>query len=191
MSEGLPTAILGRTGLEVSRLGYGTWEIEGRIEGNSLSRPISGKQVSTLLNTALDSGMNIIDAADCYGHAEEFIGRSVSHRRSEFVITTKCGCHWRGRSRSSPPKPFTQESVFKNVERSLRRLKTDYVDVLQLHNPKAAQVEDNDLIDALQEVQRQGKARWIGMSTDMPLLPPLAEFEPLDVFQMVTSRQVV
>ena len=184
MTEGLPTAVLGRTGIEVSRLGYGTWEIEGRIEGNPLSRPISAKQVSTLLNTALDSGMSIIDMADCYGHAEEFVGRSVSHRRSEFVIATKCGCHWRGRSRSTPPKQFTQESVFKNVDRSLRRLKTDYVDILQLHNPHAAQVEDNELIDALQEVQRQGKARWIGISSDMPLLAPLAEFDELDVFQV-------
>ena len=184
MSEGMPTAVMGRTGIEVSRLGYGTWEIEGRIEGNPISRPVSEKHVSTMLNTALDSGMSIIDTADCYGHAEEFIGRSVSHRRDEFVIATKCGCHWRGRSRSTPPKQFTRESVFKNIDRSLGRLKTDHVDFLQLHNPKSAQVEDAELIDALLEVKRQGKTRWIGMSSDMPQLPPLAAFEELDVFQV-------
>ena len=184
MSEGIPTAVMGRTGIEVTRLSYGTWEIEGRIEGNPLSRPVSEKHVSTMLNTALDSGMNFIDTADCYGHAEEFIGRSVSHRRSEFAIATKCGCNWRGRSRSTPPKQFTQESVFRNVERSLKRLKTDHVDILQLHNPKAALVEDNELIDALLEVKRQGKTRWIGMSSDMPHLPPLTDFEELDIFQV-------
>ena len=184
MTEGLPTAVMGRTGIELSRLGYGTWEIEGRIEGNPISRPVSEKHVSLMLNTALDSGMSIIDTADCYGHAEEFIGRSVSHRRDEFVIATKCGCNWRGRSRSTPPKQFTRESVFKNIDRSLTRLKTDHVDFLQLHNPKAAEVEDNELIDALLEVKRQGKTRWIGMSSDMPQLPPLAAFEELDVFQV-------
>ena len=184
MTEGLPTAVMGRTGIELSRLGYGTWEIEGRIEGNPLSRPVSEKHVSTMLNAALDSGMSLIDTADCYGHAEEFIGRSVSHRRDEFVIATKCGCNWRGRSRSTPPKQFTRESVFKNIDRSLTRLKTDHVDFLQLHNPKAAEVEDNELIDALLEVKRQGKTRWIGMSSDMPFLPPVAAFEELDVFQV-------
>ena len=184
MSDTLPTAIMGRTGIEVTRLGYGTWEIEGRIEGNPLSRPVTEKHVSLMLNTALDSGMNIIDTADCYGHAEEFIGRSVSHRRDEFVIATKCGCNWRGRSRNTPPKQFTRVSVFKNIDRSLRRLKTDHVDFLQLHNPRSAQVEDNDLIDALLEVKRQGKTRWIGMSSDMPHLPPLAAFDELDVFQL-------
>jgi len=184
VSESIPTAVLGRTGIEVTRLGYGTWEIEGRIQGNPVSRPVSEKHVSTMLNTALDSGMNLIDTADCYGHAEEFIGRSVSHRRSEFSIATKCGCNWRGRSRSSPPKLFTRESVLNNVERSLKRLKTDYVDILQLHNPTTAQVEDNELIDALLEAKRQGKTRWIGMSSDMPLLPPLTVFEELDIFQM-------
>ena len=118
------------------------------------------------------------------GHAEEFIGRSVSHRRDEFVIATKCGCNWRGRSRNRLPKQFTRVSVFKNIDRSLKRLKTDHVDFLQFHNPKSAQVEDNELIDALLEVKRQGKTRWIGMSSDMPQLPPLAAFEELDVFQV-------
>lgn len=184
MSGTIPTTVLGRTGIEVTRLGYGTWEIEGRIEGNPVSRPVSEKQVSTLLNTALDSGINIIDTADCYGHAEEFIGRSVSHRRSEFVVATKCGCNWKGRSRNTPPKLFTRESVFNNVERSLKRLKTDHVDILQLHNPIIDQVDENDLIDALLEVKRQGKTRWIGMSSDMPHLPPLTRFEELDVFQV-------
>ena len=187
MTNGLPTTRFGRTGLEVSRLGYGTWEIEGKVKGNPLSRPISQKQVSAVLNEALDSGVNLIDTADCYGRAEESIGEAVSHRRAEYYITTKCGCHPRGMSRLPPdtdaPKRFNRASVFDNLERSLKRLKTDYVDILQLHSPKAAIVEDNGLVEAMEEARQQGKVRWIGVSTDMPFLPPLYELYAFDVVQ--------
>ena len=81
MSQPLPTAILGRTGLRVTRLGYGAGH----------RKPMDGRQSNVILNAVLDSGINLLDTADDYGNSEELIGRYLSHRRSEFYLATKCG----------------------------------------------------------------------------------------------------
>ena len=78
----IPTAVLGRTGLKVTRLGYGA----------AHRKLIENPQRRTILNAVLDAGINYIDTAGCYGNSEERIGRSLSGRRSEFYLATKCGC---------------------------------------------------------------------------------------------------
>src|SRR5512137_1285536 len=90
MTASLPTTTLGRTGLEVTRLGFGAMEIRGsRIWGG---RPVTEDQARTILDAVLDAGINFIDTSNDYGRSEEFIGRFIAHRRAEFILATKCGC---------------------------------------------------------------------------------------------------
>src|SRR4028119_1406437 len=86
----LPQSTLGRTGLEVTKLGYGAMEVRGtRIWGG---RPVEDSEAESILNAVLDNGINFIDTANDYGRSEEFLGKYLSHRRSEFYVATKCGC---------------------------------------------------------------------------------------------------
>jgi aryl-alcohol dehydrogenase-like predicted oxidoreductase len=90
MSTSLPTTTLGRTGLVVTRLGYGAMEVRGsRIWGG---RPVAEEQAKTILNAVLDAGINFIDTSNDYGRSEEFIGKYLSGRRKEYYLATKCGC---------------------------------------------------------------------------------------------------
>ena len=163
MTQTLPTAVLGRTGLEVTRLGYGT----------ALSKQPDHGQWGRLLNAVLDSGINFIDTANDYGvrsasgPAEEQIGRHISARRSDYRLATKCGCG---------PGPggghiWTRENAFRGLHESLERLKTDYVDIMQYHNPTVEECEAGDLVAVLQDMKAQGKVRWLGISTTLPHLP--------------------
>ncbi|MCZ6677444.1 MAG: aldo/keto reductase [Candidatus Poribacteria bacterium] len=185
VAEGLPTATLGRTGLEVTRLGYGAMEIRTEFAGNE-NRPLSEDQAETILNAVLDSGINYIDTADCYGRSEEFIGRFISHRRDEYYLATKCGCHpdhgqkhkgWVG-------KIWTKENIHRGVDESLRRLKTDYIDVMQFHGATVEDCEKGNVIEALQEAQAQGKLRWIGTSSALEHKPTFLQWGSFDVFQL-------
>src|SRR5438445_10659497 len=86
----LPKRPFGKTGLEVTAVGYGAMEIRGpRIWGG---RPVTEEQAETILNGVLDSGINFIDSANDYGRSEEFIGRFLAERNEEFHIASKCGC---------------------------------------------------------------------------------------------------
>ena len=84
----LPKRTLGRTGLEVTTLGYGAMELRGAPRG----RDVSEEQAERILNAVLDAGINFIDTSIDYGVAEERIGRYISHRRSEYFLASKCGC---------------------------------------------------------------------------------------------------
>src|SRR5688500_363844 len=84
----LPQRTLGRTGLEVTTLGYGAMELRGAPRG----RDVSEAQAERILNAVLDAGINFIDTSVDYGVAEERIGRYISHRRSEYFLASKCGC---------------------------------------------------------------------------------------------------
>ena len=167
----LPTATLGRTGLEVTRLGYGAGH----------RKPMNDAQREAILTAVLDAGINYIDTAGCYGNSEELIGRYISQRSSEFYLATKCGCAPTGDNK------WTRESVLGDLHRSLRRLKADYVDVMQPHNPAVDQSETNELVDALVDMRDQGKVRWIGISTTLPHLPTYLEWGVFDVFQIPYS----
>lgn len=187
MNTALPTATLGRTGLSVTRLGYGAMEVRGtRIWGG---RAVSDDEADTILNAVLDSGINFIDTSNDYGRSEEYIGRFLSHRRGEFVLATKCGCTvvHKDENTDDTPHVWTRDNLFRGLHESLARMKTDYVDVMQLHNPSVDQTEQNDLVAALQDMKAQGKARWIGCSSTSPHLEKYIAWGVFDVFQIPYS----
>ena len=178
MTQGLDKATLGRTGLEVTRLGYGAMEIRGEPGG----RPITEDQAKTVLNAVLDAGITFIDTSNDYGRSEEFIGKYISHRRTEYYLATKCGCQPGGGGHI-----WTKENLFRGLNESIQRLKTEYVDLMQLHNPPVEECEQGSLVEALQEMKQKGKVRWIGISTSVPHLPTYIQWGVFDTFQIPYS----
>ncbi|MGH8337095.1 MAG: aldo/keto reductase, partial [Gammaproteobacteria bacterium] len=117
--------------------------------------------VSRLLNSALDAGLNLIDTAACYANSEELIGAAIGGRRAECYLMTKCG-----HSASLPLPEWTPALITRSIEQSLRRLRTDYLDVVQLHSCDAATTRNDDLIAALLTARDRGHTRFIGYSGD-------------------------
>jgi aryl-alcohol dehydrogenase-like predicted oxidoreductase len=149
-SPALPRKKLGKTDMEVSVLGFGGAEIGyGRTEQAI---------VEQLLNGALDAGLNAIDTAECYALSEEQIGNAVAKRRKDYYLFTKVG-HW-------PDDGWTRDGVARSIERSLERLKTDYVDVVHLHSCGKDVLEKGEVIEALEKAKQDGKTRYIGYSGD-------------------------
>ena len=187
MSNTLPQSTLGRTGLNVTKLGHGAMEIRGsRIWGG---RPIEDSEAETILNAVLDEGINFIDTANDYGKSEEYIGRYLAHRRAEYVLATKCGCTVvrKDEHTDDTPHVWTKENLFRGLHESLERMKTDYVDIMQLHNPSVEQCESGDLVSVLQEMKAQGKVRWIGISSTNPHLETYIGWGVFDTFQIPYS----
>jgi aryl-alcohol dehydrogenase-like predicted oxidoreductase len=182
-----PTAVLGRTGLKVTRLGYGAMEVRGSRIWNG--RPVTEEQAKTILNAVLDSGINLIDTANDYGRSEEFIGKFISHRRSEFFLATKCGCNvtYQDENTDTTPHVWTRENLFRGLHESLARMKTDVIDIMQLHNPPVEATEAGGLVEALKDMQRQGKVRFISISTTLPHLPTYLSWGVFDTFQIPYS----
>src|SRR5688500_2032785 len=145
MSSNLERRILGRTGLEVTALGYGAMEIRGtRIWSG---RPVSDEQAESILNAVLDAGINFIDTSNDYGLSEQYIGRFISTRRREFYLATKCGCTVVRRDENTDDTPhlWTRDNLLRGIDESLARMRTNYVDLLQLHNPTVEQAESGGL----------------------------------------------
>ena len=176
MSVQLPTSKLGRTTVEVTRLGFGAME----LRDSSIKWPIEDTHAEILLNRVLDEGITFIDTADCYGRSEDFIGRFISGRRSEFTLATKCGCIPGGRD-------WTADNLKRGVERSLTRLQTDYVDVVQLHGATPDDLNQEESLEALIRMRDEGKVRWIGASTSTPHIETYTEWGSFDVFQIPYS----
>src|SRR4029078_6633383 len=159
---------LGLTGLDVTDLAYGAMEVRGsRIWGG---RAVTAGQAETILTALLDSGINFIDTANDYGRAEEFIGKYISNRRNQYYLATKCGCTVvrKDDNTDETPHVWTRENLFRGLHESLERMRTNYVDLMQLHNPSVEEVEQGDLVAVLQEMKQQGKVRWIGCSSTAP-----------------------
>jgi aryl-alcohol dehydrogenase-like predicted oxidoreductase len=182
----LPKTILGRTGLEVTQLGYGAMEVRGRRIWNG--RPCTDGQARTILNAVIDSGINFIDTSNDYGKSELYIGEFLADRRHEFVLATKCGCHVQyAGDHDETPHVWTRENLMRNLADSLLKMKTDSVDLLQLHNPDVEAVEKAGLIEVLQEFRQAGAARHIGCSSTSPHLKTYIEWGVFDVFQIPYS----
>jgi aryl-alcohol dehydrogenase-like predicted oxidoreductase len=145
---------LGKTDMDVSVLGFGGSEI-GYEE-------TSTDTVADLLNSALDAGLNVIDTAECYRGSEESIGKAVSNRRKDFYLFTKCG-HPHGNESGAN---WSRDSILQSIERSLQRLKTDYVDLVQLHSCSEAELRKGEVITALQAAREKGHTRYLGYSGD-------------------------
>ena len=152
----METRPFGNTGLEVSRLGIGLAEIGMHLPAAHQAR------AAVVLNTALDNGINLLDTAAAYGNSEELIGDAVSHRRDEFILATKCGLP----ARDEPGEAWTGPALTGNIDRSLRRLKTDHVDIVQLHSCGVDILEKGEAIRALEDARAAGKTRFISYSGD-------------------------
>ena len=174
--------VLGNTGLRVTKLGFGALELGGLTH----LRPITDSEAERAANAVLDAGINYVDTAVCYGLSEHYIGKYISHRRSEFILATKCGCVpcGPGESYHGGRHVWSRDTVMRNIDHSLRTLKTDYVDVLQLHTPTVAEVVDNGLLEAVQEIQASGKARFIGVSSTVPDIEEFVTWNVFSVYQI-------
>ena len=183
----IETRRLGRTGADVTILGYGAMELRGQPHGPAISDDDAGR----LLGEVLDGGINLIDTSIDYGRSEELIGRYLGHRRDEYFLASKCGCLL------GPPPPgarppfphdYSAANVRAGVEQSLRRLGTDRLDLVQVHmSPSREQMAAEDTIETLASVREEGKTRFIGMSGILPNLPDHIAMGVFDVFQIPYS----
>lgn len=142
----------GFTGLKVSALGLGT----GRIGGNELTE----KEIEYLLNYAVDNGVNLIDTARSYGEAEIRIGKYLSHRRKDFILSTKVGYDVEG------CEDWTYDCVIQGINKALRLLKTDYLDIVHLHSCNKDILEKGEVIEALTRAVQEGKVKVPAYSGD-------------------------
>ena len=187
----LPKRTLGRTGLEVTALGYGAMELRGGPRG----RQISEEEAGRILNAVLDSGINFIDTSIDYGMAEERIGRHISHRRDEYFLASKCACLvGPAADEERPPGQrggrhvYTRENVIAGVEQSLRRMNTDHLDLVQVHgSPSKQELEDGGVVEAMQDLKAEGKVRFIGMSSTGSNLRDHIAMGVFDEFQIPYS----
>ena len=144
---------MGKTDMDVSVLGFGGSEIG--------YQRVSAKTVARLLGGALDAGLNVIDTAECYEDSEALIGKALGARRREVCLFTKCG-HSRGEWRAD----WREEALLRSIERSLKRLRTDQVDLVQLHSCSLAVLRRGEAISALEQARAAGLTRYIGYSGD-------------------------
>ena len=144
---------MGKTDMDVSVLGFGGSEIG--------YQRVSAKTVARLLGGALDAGLNVIDTAECYEDSEELIGKALGERRREVYLFSKCG-HARAEARSD----WQPGALLRSIERSLRRLATDHLDLIQLHSCGLEVLQRGDAITALESARSRGWTRYIGYSGD-------------------------
>ena len=145
----------GRTDMDVTILGFGGAEI-GYEKTDQAT-------VGKLLNAALDAGLDVVDTAECYIDSEVQIGTAIGGRRKEFHLFTKCGHATMDGGRG---EDWSKDAVLRSVERSLKRLKTDVIDLVQLHSCGIEELQKGACIEALEQAKKEGKTRYIGYSGD-------------------------
>ena len=165
---------LGGTDMDVSPLGFGGSEIGYEA--------VSQATVGRLLNAGLDAGLNVIDTAECYADSEALIGQAVAARRRELLLFTKCG-HPRGFGSGD----WRPASLLASIERSLQRLRTDTVDLVQLHSCGEVELRRGDVITALETARARGLARYIGYSGDGAAARYAVETGRFDTLQISVS----
>lgn len=145
---------LGKTGYEISSLSYGGMELHFLDEQSAYN----------ILNTALDNGVNYIDTSPEYAMSEYYIGKSIAHRRGEFVLATKCGDNMSG---IGPLYTFDRKTILSNLDESLRLMKTDHIDVFQLHGviPEFLQGgRYSEAMEAMRDAKASGKVLHLGLT---------------------------
>lgn len=155
------------TDLTVSEVGFGLWTISTGWWGN-----FTEGEAIALMHKAFDLGITLFDAADTYGNglSEELIAKAFPKQRDEIVIATKVGYDFvhhgqaRGRGQREIPQDFSPEAIAHATDAALKRLKTDHIDLLQLHNIRMEQVYDDALWKALEELKASGKVRYYGIA---------------------------
>lgn len=161
---------LGDNGPQVTVLGFGAMELRGEPHRNP--RPLGESVAAEVLNTVLDEGINFIDTSVDYALSEERIGRHIGARRDEYFLASKAGCPL-GFHPDAPPGPlphdYSPANIRAGVEQSLRRLRTDRLDLVQLHISPALQVLRRDgVVDTLTALREEGKVLAFGVSSTLP-----------------------
>ncbi|MEP6698871.1 MAG: aldo/keto reductase [Verrucomicrobiota bacterium] len=155
------------TDLKVSEVGFGLWTISTGWWGN-----FTEGEAIALMHKAFDLGINLFDAADTYGNglSEELIAKAFPKQRDEIVIATKVGYDFvthgdsRGRGQREIPQDFSPDAIVRATDAALKRLKTDRIDLLQLHNVRLEQVSDDAVWTTLEKLQASGKIRYYGIA---------------------------
>ncbi len=161
----------GKTGLEVSVLGFGGGPV-GFLETDQ-------REVAEILNTLLDRGVNLIDTAAGYQGSEEVIGKAIGHRRDEYVLVSKCGQAFP----EMDGPAWSATAIGQTVDRALRRLRTDHLDVMLLHTCDLDVLADGEAVDALVRAREAGKIRFAGYSGDNEAAVHAAGLEPIAVIE--------
>lgn len=155
------------TDLRVSEVGFGLWTISTGWWGNYTE----GEAIA-LMHKAFDLGITLFDAADTYGNglSEEYIAKAFAKQRDQIVIATKVGYDFvthgdqRGRGQREIPQDFSPEAIVRATDAALQRLKTDRIDLLQLHNIRMEQITDDALWQTLEQLRGAGKIRYAGIA---------------------------
>jgi aryl-alcohol dehydrogenase-like predicted oxidoreductase len=174
--------VLGKTGLRVSTLGFGGSEIGYQA--------VAQKSVDQILNLALDAGVNVVDTAECYANGEQLIGKAIARRRAEVVLMTKCGhAPISGSdSKTGVAQPDWDPAMLaESIDRSLKNLKTDHVDVMQFHSCTTDTLRDDRVVEVLTRSRDAGKARFIGYSGDSDDALYAVEMGIFDTLQISVS----
>lgn len=181
--------ILGRTGLAITPFGFGGMELQY----------CNNKEAAILLNTALDLGINYVDTSPEYPVSEYYIGAHIAKRRNEFILATKCGDNL---YEDGPAYIFDRKTCQKNLDDSLRLMRTDYIDIWQLHAVVPASIANgvhDDVIAFMLDMKQQGKVRFLGATIrngrsheegypdqfGYDSLGPFSTWDMLDVIQVV------
>ena len=165
---------LGPTDLEVSEVGFGVWTV-----GTAWWGKIDESDGVDLLVKAFDLGVNLFDTADTYGdgYGEEILAKALGRKRNDIIVGTKVGYDIYSNiprdGHKERPQKWDAEFVRFACEQSLKRLRTDYIDVYQLHNPRLDAIERDDLFETLEELVKEGKIRYYGVG----LGPDIGWFE--------------
>lgn len=159
---------LGKTGLQVSTVSFGAWGISGRDWGKT-----DDEESKKAIHTALDNGVNLIDTADVYGfgHSEQLIAEVLHerHESNKIIIATKAGNNFypyiHDKFETTPANPdYSKKHLIFAAEQSLKRLKRDYIDILQLHSPNTELLLSDEPWEALSQLKKDGKILYAGLS---------------------------
>ena len=147
--------------LKVSVIGYGAWGIGGAPFWNNEG---DNKSIESI-KISYENGINFFDTAPVYGfgHSEKLIGKALKPFRDKVVLATKCGLRWEKESLNSLRKDASRKSILEEIDQSLRRLNTDWIDLYQVHWPDV-ETSQKETMETLLEIQNKGKIRYIGVS---------------------------
>lgn len=178
---------LGKTNLQVSVIGLGTWQF-----GGEWGKDFTQKEVDEIIQTAKDTGINLIDTAECYGDhlSEQFIGESVKSTRSDWLIATKFGHHFHGLMQRD--WDYSAQGAIAQLEASLKALQTDYIDLYQFHSGPDDALDNDELWTALEKQVQAGKIKHLGISIGKTLdhekqLQIASQF-PIETVQLEYNR---
>jgi aryl-alcohol dehydrogenase-like predicted oxidoreductase len=171
--------ILGRTGLQVSEIGYGAWGI-----GKGMWIGAADDESVKALNKAFDLGLNFVDTALVYGdgHSEGLVGQTIKKRSERIYVATKIppkNYQWPARSGVAANEAFPADHVIESTETSLKNLKLDSIDVQQFHVWSDEWADEGDWLEAIQKLKRQGKIKFFGVSIN--------DFQPENAVRLIET----